>query len=652
MGLFRLGVLGVGAALLIAGCGSGAQEPAASETAVALGPDRWMEDVYADAAETTLGAMVLPGTHDSGSYAIDVDTPCDIVPAAGTAGVITSLAKANPCAAAGMYRAQDETLTEQLDAGIRYLDLRVSVPQAGALPVTASASPGATNSPTAAPSPAGLDTDFVLEHEFVSTPLTGALDQILTFAASHPKEQVILDFQHIDLADDADKPAYYAALAQVLREYAPAGAEPVCTRSWDADIVDATAATLATAVTLNTAWEVDRNLVVLVPDGTLAADSCYYPRDNAILSQWPNTEDPAKSLADNTDQLNQRALRLAATPPQCSTDGKDPSQGANWCGFFVNQMQLTFQPATFATCIADTTEACSLFAYSQKVNNTVGPHVRTWAVAEQLPVNIVIVDYYNESDPSYTDTLIEVNRELVAGARPSGAQASPVAATMSTPSQAAPPSPAPTSAAPIPDPAQDPVLIQAARAGDVAAVQTALKAGASVQATDGSGQTALIAAAYGNHVAVAEALIAAGADVNVQDQTQQSAYLIATSEVGDDPRLLQLTLANGADVTSLDSYNGTGLIRAGERGFPAITAVLLSTGIDVNHVNRPGWIALHEAIIYSTGGQSHVDTVRLLIEGGSDVNLPGRSTGQRPLQMAQDTGDQRMIDLLVAAGAV
>lgn len=258
---------------------------------------------------------------------------------------------------------------------------------------------------------------------------------------------------------------------------------------------------------------------------------------------------------------------------------------------------------------------------------------------------------------------------LVACSSGVDAQDSPVSSTSATPDPAASgnsarsapaatatlsPSP-PTTAAPSlatpRDPAQDPLLIEAARIGDLARVQQALAAGASVQATDGSGQTALIAAAYGNHLEVAAALIAAGADVNVKDQTQQSAYLISTSEVGDDPRLLQLTLAHGADVTSLDSYNGTGLIRAGERGFPAITALLLTTGIDVNHVNRPGWIALHEAIIYSTGGQSHVETVRLLIEGGSNVNLPGQSTGQRPLQMAQDTGNQRMVDLLLAAGA-
>ena len=73
----------------------------------------------------------------------------------------------------------------------------------------------------------------------------------------------------------------------------------------------------------------------------------------------------------------------------------------------------------------------------------------------------------------------------------------------------------------------------------------------------------LIASAVANDVERARDLIAQGADVNTKDDTQQSAYLIATSEVGDDPRLLELTLANGAKVNDKDRFNGTGLISGG-----------------------------------------------------------------------------------------
>ena len=98
----------------------------------------------------------------------------------------------------------------------------------------------------------------------------------------------------------------------------------------------------------------------------------------------------------------------------------------------------------------------------------------------------------------------------------------------------------------------------------------------------------LIAAAYENDVEAARRLMEQGADVNAKDETVQSAYLVATSEVGDDPSLLELALANGADVSSLDSYDGTGLIRAADRGYTEVVARLLETDIDVDHVNRLG----------------------------------------------------------------
>ena len=60
----------------------------------------------------------------------------------------------------------------------------------------------------------------------------------------------------------------------------------------------------------------------------------------------------------------------------------------------------------------------------------------------------------------------------------------------------------------------------------------------------------LIPAAFANRLGEARALVRAGADVHVKDSSEQSAYLIATSKVGDGPRLLELTLAAGADHTA------------------------------------------------------------------------------------------------------
>jgi ankyrin repeat protein len=152
----------------------------------------------------------------------------------------------------------------------------------------------------------------------------------------------------------------------------------------------------------------------------------------------------------------------------------------------------------------------------------------------------------------------------------------------------------------------------------------------------------LIEAAFANDVEAARRLIAQGADVNAKDVTQQSAYLIATSEVGDDPRLLELTLANGARVDDKDSYDGTGLIRAAERGHPRIVRRLLEAGIDRDHVNRLGWTALHEAIVLGDGGPDHVATVRALVRGGVDVSVPD-GDGVTALEHARERGFRAIV---------
>jgi uncharacterized protein len=193
-------------------------------------------------------------------------------------------------------------------------------------------------------------------------------------------------------------------------------------------------------------------------------------------------------------------------------------------------------------------------------------------------------------------------------------------------------------------------LIVAAGEGDPGRVRRMLARGADVRARDAAGATALVRAAYGNHVDVARLLAGAGAEVNVKDETTQSAYLIATSEVGDDPRLLDVALGAGARIDDKDSFDGTGLIRAAERGHVRIVRRLLRAGIDRDHVNRLGWTALLEAIVLGDGGPRHVATVRALVRGGADVDLADRD-GVRPLAHAEQRGYREIARVLRAAGA-
>ncbi|HET7801137.1 MAG TPA: ankyrin repeat domain-containing protein [Humibacillus xanthopallidus] len=154
-------------------------------------------------------------------------------------------------------------------------------------------------------------------------------------------------------------------------------------------------------------------------------------------------------------------------------------------------------------------------------------------------------------------------------------------------------------------------------------------------------------AAWADDVPRAAALVRQGADVNAKDETVQSAYLIATSE--DHLELLRLTLEHGAAVDDKDSWNGTGLIRAAERGHSLVVGQLLRAGIDRNHVNRIGYQAIHEAVWLGRDTAAYVDTLRVLVAGGVELTRRSRDEGLTPLQMARTRGHTRLEGVLVKA---
>jgi hypothetical protein len=157
----------------------------------------------------------------------------------------------------------------------------------------------------------------------------------------------------------------------------------------------------------------------------------------------------------------------------------------------------------------------------------------------------------------------------------------------------------------------------------------------------------LIEAAWDNDLRRARSLIARGADVNAKDNALQSAYIISTSEGY--LELLNLTLKHGADVDSKDSFNGTGLIRAADRGHADIAGRLVQAEVKINHINNLGWTALHEAIILGDGSGRYVDTVRVLVAAGADLRLPSQRDKVSPIGHARAKGYQEITQVLRAA---
>lgn len=191
-------------------------------------------------------------------------------------------------------------------------------------------------------------------------------------------------------------------------------------------------------------------------------------------------------------------------------------------------------------------------------------------------------------------------------------------------------------------------LLEAAAAGNVAAIESAIAAGVKVDVRDDAGRTPLLLATHANRIDAARVLIAAGADVNAKDDIQDSPYLYAGAEGRNE--ILEMTLAAGADLKSVNRYGGTALIPAAHHGHPDTVAILLKTAIDKDHVNKLGWTALLEAIVLGDGGPVHTRIVKLLLDAGADPNIAD-SQGVTPLAHARAHGYDEIVSLLKAKNA-
>lgn len=350
---------------------------AAALTAVPPTPD-WMGSLYATRPDTRLTQLVLPGTHDSGSYAIDTTKPCKVTPIAGLNPLLAGAAKQNPCAAGALAKAQSQDFTGQLNGGVRYLDIRLGVPAEKAVKPK--------DVPKKLSSSAAAKVPIVLQHTYVSVRFTKALQQIVTFAKAHPLEQIILDFQHIDLTGKKKVDAYYSsAIDKILRTYKVAGST-TCSRAWTASSVPD-----PLTATLGQAWAADKNLLVVYANGQLPKRDCFRTRESVLYSPWPNTEDPAVSDAKNLEYLGARQAALAGSAA-CSVGV------GNQCGFFVDQLQLSSTFISQATCLTGSrTQDCSLEDLARLRNPGVVKQMQSWQ-AQGLPINASIVDFYEIND--------------------------------------------------------------------------------------------------------------------------------------------------------------------------------------------------------------------------------------------------------------
>lgn len=193
---------------------------------------------------------------------------------------------------------------------------------------------------------------------------------------------------------------------------------------------------------------------------------------------------------------------------------------------------------------------------------------------------------------------------------------------------------------------------QAAAEGNISQLEHAIKNGIDINACDPSTRQrrpAILIAAINKQYEAVEYLIKAGADINQQDEINLNPFL--WSCLNDDLKLLRIMVKAKPNLELVTRMGGIGITPAAEKGYLEIVKELLeTTNISVNHTNNLGWTTLIEAIILNDGKERQQEIVRLLLEYGANPNMPDKY-GVSPLTLAKEKGYQKIVDLLVAAGA-
>ncbi|HXD18149.1 MAG TPA: ankyrin repeat domain-containing protein [Vicinamibacterales bacterium] len=221
-------------------------------------------------------------------------------------------------------------------------------------------------------------------------------------------------------------------------------------------------------------------------------------------------------------------------------------------------------------------------------------------------------------------------------------------------------------------------LIDAVARGDRTAVRELLRNHADVNRAQADGSTALVLAVERNDVELATLLVRAQANVNAANEYGATALSVAASNgsaasiallldahadpnkallSGETPLMTavdagnaeaaRVLLAHGADVNAREARGGqTALMWAVANREPAIVKLLLDRGADPRARSKRGFTPLLFA-----AQQGDVESGRLLLQAGADVNDRSGSDRKTPLIVAAASGGNAFSALLLDKGA-
>ena len=187
-------------------------------------------------------------------------------------------------------------------------------------------------------------------------------------------------------------------------------------------------------------------------------------------------------------------------------------------------------------------------------------------------------------------------------------------------------------------------LVEAAKAGDVARVQSLLEADpAAVRQSGPDGSTALHWAVNQDHLGMVEALLDAEADAQVRNR--YGFPPIALAAMNGNADVLTLLIHAGADARATVPGGESAIMTAARAGDPDAIRVLLAAGADPNQPNEAGQTAL----MWAAAG-NNPDAITALVHGGADLAAK-TPKGLDALLFAARAGRRAATEALLDAGA-
>lgn len=190
-------------------------------------------------------------------------------------------------------------------------------------------------------------------------------------------------------------------------------------------------------------------------------------------------------------------------------------------------------------------------------------------------------------------------------------------------------------------------MLKAAARGDVESLKRLISSGTSLESANAAGETPLLLVVKNNHLPAAAFLIDARSNIKAQAANKDSPWLLAGA-LGR-TQMLRHMIPKGPDFSLRNRFGGNALIPVCERAHVETVKLLLTTKIDVNHVNNLGWTCLLEIVILGDGGARHVEVANLVLAAGADPNIADKD-GVLPLTHARAKRQAEIARLIEAAG--